>query len=175
MHPMLRALALAAPLATLAPARPLRADAPPPSQALASDPAPPRPSIGLSADGGAIALGDYAARLDVLVLPALSVGGQVGVSHRRDADDLLAELSLGLWCLGQGLEGPFATAIVGLAWAGPWAQEEGWTVRLGGELGWQFLWESLSITLGGGVHAAWWEDGRVLPEPRIRAALGFVF
>lgn len=154
---------------------PARADAPAPSQVLESDPAPPQPTYGLSADGAAIAMGDYAARLEVLLLPALSLGVSAGASRRRGTDDLLLELLPTLWCLGEGLEGPFVSAAAGLAWAGPWNQTTGWTLRLGGEAGWQFLWESLSISLGAGAHAAVSEDGRITPEVRLRGALGVVF
>lgn len=152
-----------------------QADAPPPSQVLASDPEPPRPAYGLSADGAAIVLGDYAARLDVLVLPALSVGVLVGASHRSATDDLLLEVDLTLWCLGRGLEGPFVTAIVGAAWAGPWNQEASILARVGGEAGWQFLWQSLSIGLGAGAHVALGEAIDPRPEARARVALGIVF
>ncbi len=175
MHAMLRALALVSFLVASSVARSVaHADAPAPSQELASDPEPPRPSLGLSADGAAIVLGDYAARLDVLVLPALSLGGVLGASHRRASDDVLAELVASLWCLGQGLEGPFVSAAIGLAWAGPWNQAPGWTVRLGGDAGWQFVWSSLTLTLGAGAHAAVRDDATVAPEARVRVALGFV-
>jgi hypothetical protein len=172
MHAMLRALALVSFLASTAV---VHADAPAPSQALASDPEPPRPSLGLSADGAAILVGDYAARLDVLVLPALSIGGVIGASHRRATDDVLLELVASLWCLGEGLEGPFVSAAAGVAWGGPWNQAPSWSVRLGGDAGWQFLWQSLSITLGAGAHAAVRDDGAVVPEARLRVALGLVF
>ncbi|MBN8614308.1 MAG: hypothetical protein J0L92_27155 [Deltaproteobacteria bacterium] len=151
------------------------ADAPPPSQSLASDPEPPRPQYGLSAEAASIPLGDYAARLDVLVVPALSLGLSAGASHRRATDDVLLEGNLTLWCLGVGLEGPFVTAVAGLAWAGPWNQTTGIVGRLGGEAGWQFLWQSLSIGLGAGVHAALTDANDPQPELRLRVALGLVF
>lgn len=176
MPAMLRAVLLVSLLATLhAPTLTVQADAPTPSQALDSDPEPPRPAYGLSADGASIVLGDYAARLDVLALPALSLGLTVGASHRRSTDDVLFEGHVTLWCLGQGLEGPFVTAIVGLAWAGPWNQTPGFVGRLGGEAGWQVLWESLSISLGAGAHAALTDANDPQPELRLRVALGLVF
>lgn len=177
MNAIVRATALGSLLALvfLASSPPARADAPPPSQALTSDPEPPRPTLGLSADGAAIVLGDYAARLDVLVLPALSLGVTVGASHRRATDDVLLEAHGTLFFFGCGLEGPFVTALVGLAWAGPWNQEVGFVGRLGGEAGWQLLWESLSISLGAGAHAALTEANDPQPELRLRVALGLVF
>jgi hypothetical protein len=174
MNAMLRALVLVSFLVSVGP-HPARADAPPPSQVLASDPAPPKPSIALSADGAAIVLGDYAARLDLLVHPFVSVGLLAGASHRAATDDVLLEGNATLWLLGQGLEGPFVSAIAGLTWAGPWAQSTGITPRLGGECGWQFLWESMTIGLGGGAHVAIRADGAVVPEARARVALGVAF
>lgn len=173
MNAMLRLLALVSFL-LLVP-WPARADAPAPSQALRSDPEPPRPTIALTADAGAVIFGDYAVRLDVLLAPALSLGVSAGASHRAATDDALLEIDATLWCLGQGLEGAFVSAVVGLAWAGPWTQEPGITPRLGGQAGWQFLWESLAISLGGGAHAAFRGDGAILPEVRVRAALGVLF
>lgn len=159
----------------IGPAASTRADAPPPSQALASDPERPRPSLGLSADGAAIVLGDYAARLELALVPAISLGLVAGASHRRGTDDVLIEVAVTLWPLGLGLEGPHATAVVGAAWAGPWSQAESVVLRLGAEAGWQFLWESVSITLAAGAHAS--HDpaaGAWSPEPRARVALGLV-
>jgi hypothetical protein len=174
MSTMLRLLVAASFLATVAP-HTARADAPPPSQVLTSDPSAPRPSFALTADGAAIVLGDYAARLDVLLAPFVSIGLLAGASHRAASDDILLEGDGTLWLLCEGLEGPFVSGIVGLAWAGPWTQEPGVTPRLGGQAGWQFLWESLVISLGGGAHAAFRPDGVILPEVRVRAALGVLF
>lgn len=150
------------------------ADAPAPSQALASDPEPGRPSLGLSADGAAIVLADYAARLDVSLVPALSVAVVAGASHRRATDDVLLELGATVWFLGIGLEGPHLTAMTGLAWAAPSGQEDSVVVRAGGEAGWQFLWETLTISLAAGAHAAVDPAGGVWIEPRARAALGIL-
>jgi len=169
-----RALVLASLLPSL-PCAPASADAPPPPQDLDTDPEPPRPTIGLGADAGAMIFGDYTVRLDVLLLPALSVGVTAGASRRSASDDVLAELALTLWCWGQGLEGPFLTAVAGIAWAGPWTQEPGATPRLGAEAGWQFRWDSLLIGVGGGVHAAFRADGVVVPEVRLRGVLGVLF
>lgn len=173
--PVILRAALAVPLLLPCLPRPVLADAPPPSQALASDPAPPRPVVGLSADGAAIVLGDYAARLDLSVLPALSLTAIVGASHRRATDDVLVELGATLWPLGLGLEGPLVTTLLGLAWVGPWSQAEGAVLRCGGEAGWQFLWESLSISLAAGAYAAYDPPtGAWAPEPHARVALGLV-
>jgi len=152
-----------------------RADAPPPPQALASDPALPRPGLGLSADAAAVVLADYAARLDIVLVPALSAGLTAGASHRRSTDDVLLEVGLTAWFLATALEGPYLTALVGVAWAGPWSQDESLVLRAGGEAGWQFLWETLSISLGAGAHVAVDPSGGVGIEPRARAALGIVF
>ena len=173
MHAMVRALGLV-PFLLLSVAS-ARADAPSPSQELASDPAPPRPSLALTADGAAIILGDYAARLDVLAAPFVSLGVLVGASHRAASDDVLLEADATVWFLGRGLEGPFLSAIGGFAWAGPWAQEPGLTPRFGGQAGWQLQWESLAISLGGGAHAAFRATGEIVPEARVRAALGVLF
>jgi hypothetical protein len=174
MHAMLRAPQVIACLVLLVPAS-ARGDAPAPTQALASDPAPARPSYALTADGGAILVGDYAARLDVLVVPALSIGVLAGASHRASTDDVLLEVDATLWFLGLGLDGPFLSAVAGLAWAGPWAAEGSITPRAGGQAGWQLTWDSLAISLGGGAHAALRADGEIVPEIRVRAALGVLF
>jgi hypothetical protein len=153
-----------------------RAEAPAPSQALASDPDRPRPIVGLGVDGAAMILGDFAARLDVALVPALSAHLTLGVSRRLGTDDALLEAGLTAWVLGDGMEGPLVGAVVGLAWAGPWTGEDRLVVRAGGEAGWQFLWGSLSITLAGGAHAAFLsgEGAGPAPEARARAALGVV-
>lgn len=168
-------------------AAPARADAPPPTQALASDPAPAGPALGLSADGAAMVLGDFAARLDLSVFPAFSVLITVGASRRASTDDVLLEAGATLWFLGRGLEGPHLSALVGGAWAGPWNESAGSetarrgpesaVLRAGGEVGWQFLWGPVSISLAGGAHAALPLGGErgVGLEPRARAALGLVF
>ncbi len=176
MTAMLRTVRLVPSLLLLsAPVELAHADAPPPSQALASDPTPPRPSLGLSADAAAIVLGDYAARLDVVLVPALTGELTAGASRRRMSDDVLLEVGVSAWFLATALEGPHLTALVGLAWAGPWSQEESLVVRVGGEAGWQFLWETLSISLAAGAHVALDAEGEVGIEPRARAALGIVF
>lgn len=156
-------------------APPARAEAPAPSQALASDPDAPRPAIGLGVDGAAMILGDFAARLDVALVPALSTHVSLGVSRRLGTDDALLEAGLTLWPLGDGMEGPLVGALVGVAWAGPWTGQERVVVRAGGEAGWQFLWGPLSITLAGGAHAALLPgEGGPTAEARARAALGVV-
>jgi len=131
--------------------------------------------VGLSADGAAIVLGDYAARLDIVLVSALSAALSVGASHRRETNDVLLEVGLTAWIMGTGLEGPHLTALVGVAWAGPWSQEPSLVFRAGGEAGWQFLWETLSITLAAGAHAAADAAGGLGIEPRVRASLGIVF
>ncbi len=149
---------------------------PEPSQALDTDPAPSPRGYGLGVDGAAIALGDYAARLDVLLAPALSLGVSLGASQREGRDALLVEALATLWCLGQGLEGPFVSALVGASGAGPWAGEvSGYVVRAGGEAGYQIVWEALTISLGAGAHATLAEGAEPSPALRLRAALGLVF
>lgn len=162
-------------VAALAPITVYAEEGPAPSQALESDPQPAPPSYGLSADGAAIVFGDYAARFDGLVLPMLSLGVTLGVSQRAQRDDLLVEVLATLWFLGEGLEGPFLSALAGVSASGAWADPGGATGRLGGEAGWQLLWDSLAISIGAGCHAALEEGREVAPELRIRGALGVVF
>lgn len=151
-----------------------RADAPAPTQALETDPEPPGRVLGLSADVAAMLLGDFALRVDATVVPALSLGAVLGMSRRYGSDDLLVEAVTTAWFLGRALEGPHVSAVVGLAWSGPWSQRDVLAARAGGELGWQFLWDVVSITVGGGAHAVF-RDGGVAVEPRLRAALGLAF
>jgi hypothetical protein len=175
--PAARPIALAVAL-VLALSRRAGADAPPPSQELATDPAPPAPRLGVSADGIALALADYALRLDGSLLSYLSVSIQAGASRRHGGDAAYVGLGVGLWPLDEGLEGFFVAGSVGVAWAGPWngdapgARDVG---RAEGELGWQFLWEDLSLTLAAGVSGFWApEQGTSWAEPHGRAALGVV-
>lgn len=158
------------------------ADAPPPEQALATDPARPLPHLGASADAIGIVLGDYALRLEGAPDPWHALTVEIGLSRRHGGDALLLELGWSVFPLAIGLEGPFVHAAIGVAWAGAWNGEAPGArsmLRFGGELGWQFLWEDVSITLaagatgfveleGGGAQGALW------PEPRGRIALGFV-
>lgn len=160
-------------------AEPARAEAPPPSQALASDPGPPFPRIGLSVDGFAIAFADYGARVEWAPERWISTALVLGVSRRHGGDAALAELALTAWPLGWGLEGLFVSPAIGIAYAGPWNGEnvEARTVgRFGGDVGWQFLWGDLSIALGAGatgfVDAG---TGAIWVEPRGRIALGVTF
>lgn len=159
-------------------------DALAPSQALGSDPEPHRPSLGLAVDGGAMLLGDFAASLDVSLLPALAWTVRAGASRREGSDDLLLETGATVFVLGRGLEGPWLAGLVGLGWAGPWNGDgvASWA-RAGAELGWQFLVGSVALDLGGGVQVAApfaglpVDDGAVTPrvEPRVHASLGWVF
>lgn len=156
------------------------ADDPPPSQRLTSDPGPPHPRIGLSANAVGIVLADYALRLDWSPQPFHALTLEVGESRRHGGDAVLVELGWTLLPMDQGLEGFFVNAAVGIAWCGPWngddpaARSLG---RLGGEVGWQFLWADLSITLAAGATGFWSPDqaGAVWVEPRGRVALGIVF
>jgi hypothetical protein len=155
-----------------------RADAPPPSQALATDPAPPAPRFGLSVDGIAIALADYVLQVDWAPASFLSLSLQAGASRRHGGDAACVGLGVGLWPMDDGLEGLFVAASVGLAWAGPWNGDApgGRDVgRAAGEIGWQFLWEDLSFALAAGVSGFWSpEQGSAWVEPAGRAAVGFV-
>lgn len=164
----------------LMPALPALADAPAPSQVLRSDPGPPRPAIGASANGIGIALGDFALHLDWAPHTFHALYLEVGESRRHGGDAILAEVGWTVLPMDQGLEGFFASVGVGIAWAGPWNGDDpnAHTVgRAGGEVGWQFLWGDLSITLAAGATGFWLPDGgnAVWAEPRGRAALGIVF
>jgi|JI10StandDraft_1071094.scaffolds.fasta_scaffold472081_2 hypothetical protein len=156
-----------------------RADAPPPSQHLSADPGPPRPRLGLSVNGIGIALADFAAHLDWAPEGFCALYLEIGESRRHGGDSVLAEVGLTLLPMDQGLEGFFVSLGVGIAWAGPWngmdpnARSVG---RAGGEVGWQFLWGDLSITLAVGATGFWTpEQSGVWAEPAGRAALGIVF
>jgi hypothetical protein len=123
-------------------------------------------------------LGDFAVRLDVVLDPALSLHAGIGLSRRGGRDDLLGEAGLVVWplagVLGQGLEGPWVETVAGGAWSGPWTGQEGGVLRLGGEIGWQFLWRPVTFSVGAGAHAML---GRGPPglEPRITGALGLTW
>lgn len=158
---------------------PAAADAPAPSQHLASDPGPPLPRLGVSANGIGIALADFALRLDWAPHAWSALYLELGESRRHGGDALLAEVGWTILPMAQGLEGFFVSLGVGIAWAGPWngmdpnARSLG---RAGGEVGWQFLWGDLSITLAAGATGFWTPDqGAVWAEPRGRVALGIVF
>jgi hypothetical protein len=175
--PTARAAIFAAALVLAVP-RPVHADAPPPSQELSTDPAAPTPRVGVSADGIGIALADYALRLDGAPTSFLAVSLLVGASRRHGGDAAFLGLGVSVWPLDDGLEGLFAAASIGLAWAGPWnagasgARDVG---RVEGEVGWQFLWEDLSLTLAAGVSGFWSpEQGATWAEPHGRAAVGVV-
>lgn len=155
------------------------ADAPPPSQALATDPEAPTPRVGLSADGIGVALADYALRVDWAPEPFHALTLLAGESRRHGGDTLLLAVGWSVWPMASGLDGFFVGASVGIAWAGPWNGDDpaARTVgRLEGELGWQFLWGELSITLAAGATGLWAPDqGGVWAEPHGRLALGIVF
>lgn len=165
------------PVFTLLAATPARGDAPPPAQALPSDPGPPFPRVGLSADGAAIALGDYALRLDVAPERWLGMIAALGASRRHGGDAMLAEIGLGLWPLSRGLEGCWVAPVVGVTLAGPFDSAARSVLRFGGDVGWQFLWGDVSFALGAGAMglAALDGSGAVWVEPRLRASLGVVF
>lgn len=175
------ALALALAALALGPG-PTRADAPPPEQTLATDPGRPLPRLGISANGIGIALGDYALRVEATPDPWHAVVLSLGASRRHGGDALLVELGWTVWPMATGLDGFFVHAAAGLAWAGPWnggATGARSVLRFGGELGWQFLWEDLSFTLGAGATGFVELDGgaaqgAVWAEPHGRVALGFV-
>jgi hypothetical protein len=175
MHALLRGLVLGTFLAS--PSALAHAEPPPPSQALASDPRPRGPSVGLGVDGAAMILGDFAMRVDVVLDPAVSLHVAGGLARRTGTDDLLVETGLVAWplagVLGTGLEGLWVEAVVGCAWAGPWTGQERATLRLGGELGWQLRWGSVTLSLGAGAHATLGAGAPGI-EPRISGALGFV-
>lgn len=160
------------------PSAPAETDAPPPSQVLATDPAPPVPRLGLSVDGIGIALADFALRVDWAPEPFHAFSLLVGESRRHGGDALLAAIGWTVFPMDDGLEGFFGGGSIGIAWAGPWngADPAARTIgRLEAELGWQFLWADVSITLGAGVTGLYAPDqGSVWAEPHGRAALGIV-
>lgn len=158
-----------------------RADAPPPEQALASDPERPLPRVGSSADAVGIVLGDYALRIEGAPDAWHALTLEIGASRRHGGDAMLVEVGWSVFPMAVGLEGFFVHPAAGIAWAGPWngdAPGARSIVRFGGEVGWQFLWEDLSITLAAGamgfVEVSGAGQGSVWPEPRGRIALGFV-
>ncbi len=162
------------------PASPAAADDPPPSQLLQSDPGPPRPRIGLSANAVGIVLADYALRLDWAPHTFHALSLEVGESRRHGGDAVLIEVGWTALPMDLGLEGFFVSAAIGIAWCGPWNGDDpaARTLgRAGGEVGWQFLWGDLSITLAAGATGFWSpdENGAVWAEPRGRVALGIVF
>jgi hypothetical protein len=176
----LRSLTFAAPVlfTALAPS-PVRGDAPPPTQALDSDPRIPFGRVEISADGAAIAFGDYALRFDVAPEPWISVWACAGLTRRHGSDAVLLESGIGLWPLGKGLEGLWIAPVVGIAIAGPWNGESPTArsnLRFGGDIGWQFLWGALAIAVGAGGtgFATLQGPATVWIEPRIRAAIGVV-
>jgi hypothetical protein len=162
--------------------RPARADLPPPEQVLESDPERPRPRLGTSADAVGIILGDYALRLEGAPDTWHALTLDLGASRRHGGDGILVELGWTVFPMAIGLEGFFVHPAVGVAWAGPWngsAPGARSVLRFGGEIGWQFLWEDLSITLAAGAMgfvevSDGMGQGDVWPEPRGRVALGFV-
>lgn len=161
-----------------APAASASADDAPPSQALDSDPGPPFPRIGLSADGVSIALGDYALRIEGAPDPWHAPWLNLGASRRHGPDTLLIEAGWGIWPLGWGLEGLYVSPAIGVNITGPWNGEDAdaqMLLRAGGEAGWQFLWADVSITVAAGAMAIIpLEGGEPWPEPRLRVSLGFV-
>ena len=161
---------------------PAGADGPTPDQTLSSDPERPRPRAGTSVDAVGIVLGDYALRLEGAPDAWHAITVDLGASRRHGGDTLLLEVGWTVFPMAIGLEGFFVHPAVGIAWAGPWnadAPGARSVFRFGGELGWQFLWEDVSITLAAGATgfvelSGGAAQGSLWPEPRGRVALGFV-
>lgn len=158
------------------------ADEPPPDQVLPSDPERPRPRLGTSADAVGIILGDYALRLEGAPDTWHALTLEVGASRRHGGDAILLEVGWSVFPMAIGLEGFFVHPALGIAWAGPWNGDAAGArslFRFGGEVGWQFLWEDVSITLAAGAMgfvevSDGAGQGDVFAEPRGRVALGFV-
>ena len=157
-----------------------RADAEPPSQALAGDPEVPVPGLALSVDAGAAWRLDDTLRVEGATARWLSVWGEAGASERHGGVGLLLQAGLSVWPMAEGLEGPWLSPSVGVSLAGPWNGEDPtarsvW--RAGIQAGWQFTWEGFCVALGGGASVFVPLEGRGAPsvEPGVRAALGLVW
>jgi hypothetical protein len=136
----------------------------------------------MSAEGIGLLLGDYALRLEGAPDAWYAVTLDLGLSRRHGGEALLVEVGGSVFPMAVGLEGFFVHAGAGIAWAGPWnggSAAARSVARFGGEVGWQFLWEDLSITLGAGATGLVEVSdgpgqGSVWAEPRGRVALGLV-
>jgi len=151
-------------------------DSRPPSQALASDPAPPIPRLSATVDPVGAAFGEWTARLELAVLPAHAVFIEGGYRDGDLAAGIGIELGYHLFFVGDGLDGPFVGMGVGIAVTTDRADVSTYGAL---EAGWQLALGPIALGLAGGVeaHIAFAQDAEVSDvawAPRISVLVGYV-
>jgi hypothetical protein len=148
-------------------------DAEAPSQALASDPAPPIPHLSVTIDPVGMAFAEWTAHFEMAPASAHAFFVEAGYRDGSLSRGIALELGYHLFVLGDGLDGPFVGPSVGAAVTTDRAEislfgalEAGWQLALG-----PF---ALGFALGIEAHVDFTQETSVSLAPRLSVFVGYV-